>query len=144
MPEEITRRQFLQGSALIAGAAVVFDPSWLFDGVGSDTAAAFGLRPPRDRPGHRRYEGTSAQVEYGDGDSAPLMRWTRLGDDHTLELWSDHLVIDVPTESEAATRISLSDFDQGSGHHEVIHYFGAPTLAQLRTEVAYRRVLVQL
>lgn len=143
MPEPITRRQFLRDSAVIAGAAVVFDPGWLsFAGTESEsTAASHG--DPRHRSSHSGAEGLFAQAHYGDGDSAPLVRWTRLGEDHSLALWHGAVVVDVPTLSETTSTISLEDFDQGRGHHEVLHYFGAPTLAQLRTEVAYRRVLIQ-
>ena len=142
LADPITRRQFLRGSALIAGAAAVFDPSWLFDGSSADAAAAFG-GSQRDRPGQSRFEGPSAQVAYGDGDSAPLLRWTRLGEDHTLDLWFDRVVVDVPSRSATASTIPLNDFARGRGHHEIVRYFGAPALAQLRTEVAYRSVLVR-
>ena len=139
MPEEITRRQFLRSSAIVAGAAVVLDPSWLFGGVAMDSGdssqGAWRARNP-----HRGSEGVFAQVEYGDGDTSPCVRWSRLGEDHTLELWARSIEVKVPSRSEAVMEVSLMEFDQGRGHHEVGHFFGAPTLAQLRTEVAYRAV----
>jgi hypothetical protein len=82
-------------------------------------------------------------LEYGDGDAIPLVRWSRLGEDHTLELWSTSIEIRVPTRSEIVMELPLPDFEQGRGHHEVVHFFGAPTLTHLRTEVAQRTVLTQ-
>jgi len=143
LPEPITRRQFLRDSAFLAGAAVVFDPSWLFAAGTDSRSTAAGHGDPSDRSRHSGADGVFAEVEYGDGDGAPLVRWTRLGEDHSLELWHEAVVVDVPLLSETTAAISLADFDQGRGHHEVVHYFGAPTLAQLRTEVAYSRILIR-
>lgn len=139
MPEPITRRQFLQGSALLAGAAVIFDPRSLFGGQLLDHQRGHDPQGLVRRNGEG---GLSTQVEYGDGDSAPLVRWTRLGRDHTLELWTDRVVLDVPTISGTELSIALGDFEWGQGQQDVIKFFGPATFDHLRTEVTHRSVLV--
>lgn len=137
MPE-VTRREFLLGAALPAAAAVVLDPAWLFGSATSDHTAV--TAPGRAGRGRRGLGGPFASVEYGDGDSSPLVRWSRFGEDLTLELWPAGVVMDVPSLAETPASIALHDVEQGRGHEDVVRFFGAPTLSQLRTEVSYRAV----
>ena len=142
----MTRRRFLRNTAIVSGTAVLFDPAWALAASGGDEAAdafsgvsAFGAtaRRPKRR---KRSDGLFAQVEYGDGRSGPIARWTRLGEDVTLELHATALVTRVPTRTETTETITLTDFESGRGHHEIAEFFGEPTLEQVRTEIAYLRV----
>ena len=129
----------MQRSAAFAGAVAVIDPSWLFGSVARSDHATD--RAPG--PGHgqgRNDGGPAAQIEYLDGS---VVRWTRLGDDYSLELRSGEIVIDVPIRSETPTRITLEDFAGGRGHQEVVQFFGAETLDQLWREVSYSTMLGQ-
>lgn len=141
MPDRITRREFIRGSAMLAGAVVVFDPSWLFGDLGANperSNAALGSGPG----GRQGVGGPDAQIEFLEGADGPIVRWTRLGDEYTLELRQAYLLIDVPTRAETIMSVSLEDFERGRGHQEVVHFFGAPTLERLRTEISYREVLL--
>jgi hypothetical protein len=142
----MTRRRFLRNTAIISGAAVLVDPAWALAASGGDEATdafsgagAFGVTARRPKRG-KRSDGVFAQVEYGDGRSGPLARWTRLGEDVTLELHPTALVLRVPTRTETTETITLDDFERGRGHHEIAEFFGEPALEQVRTEIAYLRV----
>ena len=138
MPEPITRRRFLRDSAIVAGAAVLLDPTGAFARSGMFEA---GSAPEAPRAPHRKGAGgASAQVEYFDGPNGPIARWTRLGEDLTLVLLPTSLVFDVPTESEFTTTISLGDFEQGRGHHAIVEHFGEGALEQVRSQVAHLRL----
>jgi hypothetical protein len=138
LPEPITRRRFLRDSAIAAGAVVLLDPSGALAQPGpSDVGAAF---EPRRRPHRKPTDGVFAQVEYFDGPNGPIARWTRLGEDLTLLLLPTSPVFDVPTVSEFTATISLGDFEQGRGHHEIVEHFGEGALEQVRSQVAYLRL----
>ena len=135
MPDPITRREFLQRSAAFAGAVAVIDPSWLFGSVARSDH-------PSER-GNRRGQtdsGPAPQIEYLDGS---VVRWTRLGDDYSLELRPGEIVMDVPVRSETPTRITLEDFAAGRGQQEVVQFFGPETLDQLWREVSYSTMMGQ-
>ncbi len=133
MPRPMTRREFLRGSALVSGAAVLVDPRLML-------ARGPARQPARGRRRAGTAGGLFTLVEYGDAGDDFLVRGTRLGGDYTLSLTAAAVMFQAPALANYPEVISLADFELGRGHDEIARYFGPEALDQLRVEVTRRRV----
>ena len=138
MAEPITRREFLRNSAMVSGAVVLADPRLLF---GHGLAAKPG---PAAASAGRHAAGGFTLVEYGDPGDGFLVRGTRAGGDHALELTRTAVVFQSPTRSTGTPEvIELAEFELGRGHDVIAQEFGPEALDHLRTEVANLYILGQ-